>query len=210
MRVEFWFDPVCPFCWATSRWLHRVRPQRDLEIEWRSISLLFKNEMEEGHPFFEKAGRTRDLLRVVEAVRAGGRADRIGHLYTEFGRHIHHRGELDFDVAEVLERVGLDRSFASALTEPSWDDAIRSEMADGLGLTGPDVGTPLIAVDTAHGRRGLFGPVITEVPDDDDAVVLWDGFLALASTRGFYELKRTRTSAPELVDESVLDGQRAG
>lgn len=207
MRVEFWFDPVCPFCWATSRWINTVRPQRDLEIEWRPISLLFKNGMEEGHPFFEKASRTRDLLRVVEAARAAGHGDRIGNLYTEFGRRIHHRGELDFDVAEVLERVGLDPSFAAALTEESWDAVIRSSMDDGLALTGPDVGTPLIAVETDHGRRGLFGPVITEVPAGDDALRLWDGFLALAGTRGFYELKRTRTSAPELVDEAVLDGQ---
>jgi 2-hydroxychromene-2-carboxylate isomerase len=210
MNVDYWFDPICPFCWATSRWINRVGQHRDLNVNWRSISLLFKNEMTDpAHPFFEGASRSRDLLRVAEAVRAAGHEDQIGDLYTEYGRHIHHRGEIDFDVAAVLERVGLAASLASALTDPSWDEAIRAAMADGLALTGPDVGTPLIAIDTKNGTVGLFGPVITEVPDDDAAIELWDGFLKMANTSGFFELKRTRTSAPTLLPESVLDAQLA-
>jgi hypothetical protein len=75
-------------------------------------------------------------------------------------------------------------------------------------LTGPDVGTPLIAVETRHGRRGLFGPVITEVPDQEDALELWDGFINMANAKGFFELKRTRTAAPTLIPEADLDAQR--
>ena len=208
MNVDFWFDPICPFCWATSRWINRVAPHRDLEINWLPISLLFKNDIQDSSdPFFVKASRSRDLLRVVEAVRAAGHGDRIGDLYTEFGRQIHHRGNLDFDLAAVLEHLGLDVGFVSALDEASWDDAIRTAMADGLALTGPDVGTPLIAFDRPLGRVGFFGPVITEVPGDDEAVELWDGFLKMVDTPSFFELKRTRTHAPTLVDESVLDAQ---
>ncbi len=208
MHVDFWFDPICPFCWATSRWINRVRPHRQLEINWQPISLLFKNEITDpDHPFFPSASRSRDLLRVVVAARSAGHGDRIGDLYTEYGRHIHHRKELDFDVSEVLQRVGLDPAFATALTDDSRDDAIRASMADGLGLTGPDVGTPLIAMQTRHGRRGLFGPVITELPEDDDALELWDGVMAMFNAPGFFELKRTRTVAPTLAPESLLDEQ---
>ena len=207
MRIEFWFDPICPFCWATSRWINRVAPERDLDVEWRPISLFFKNGLQPGDHYHDEASRTRNLLRVVEAVRAGGHADRIGDLYTEFGRHIHHRHELDFDVAKVLVQVGLDASFADALDDDQFDQAIKDGMAEGLALTGDDVGTPLIAIDGRNGRRGFFGPVITEVPDGDDALELWDGFVKMAGTNGFFELKRTRDAMPTLVDESVLDEQ---
>jgi len=208
VNVDFWFDPICPFCWATSRWINRVAPRRDLQINWLPISLLFKNDIQDpSHPFFAKATRSRDLLRVVEAARAAGHGDRISDLYTEFGRQIHHRGNLDFDLAVVLEQLGLDTGLISALDEASWDDTIRAAMADGLALTGTDVGTPLIALYRPHGRVGVFGPVITEVPGDAEADELWDGFLKMLDTPGFFELKRTRTHEPTLVDESVLDAQ---
>ena len=207
MNVELWFDPACPFCWVTSRWLNSVAPHRDLDVTWRPISLFFKNDPPEDSPFHASTKRTRDLLRVVEAVRHAGHGDRIGELYTELGTRIHNRGELDFDVAEVLEGLGLDAGLADALDDPTWDDAIRASMADGLGLTGEDVGTPLIAVDGRRGRVGLFGPVITEVPDLDDGLRLWDGFVAMADTGGFYELKRTRTEAPTIPPEAVAHGR---
>ena len=140
-------------------------------------------------------------------MRAAGHGDRIGDLYTEFGRQIHHRDNVDFDLIPVLEQLGLDAGFVSALDEASWDDNIRAAMADGLSLTGTDVGTPLIALNRDHGRVGIFGPVITEVPDDDAAVELWDGFVKMLDAPAFFELKRTRTHAPKLVDESVLDAQ---
>ena len=205
MHVEFWFDPACPFCWLTSRWLNDVAPHRDLQIEWRPISLFFKNDPEPGSGMYEPSKRTRDLLRVVEAVRAAGHGDRIGALYTEFGRHIHARGELDFDVAATLQTVGLDTTLADALSDDRFDAAIRSAMDDGLSLTGQDVGTPLIAVRSeSAGRVGLFGPVITRRPDKDGALKLWDGFVAMAETPGFYELKRTRDQGPESPPEDEI------
>lgn len=198
MNVEFWFDPICPFCWMTSRWLDSISDERDLDITWRPISLLFKNDLTEGQPFFESARRTRDLLRVVESVRTAGLDERIGDLYTEFGRRIHHEGVTDFDVADILMGLGLDPSHAEALDDESFDDAIRDGMADGLALVGDDVGTPIIAVDGAAGRVGLFGPVITKMPSIEAGVKLWDGFMLMVDTEGFFELKRTRTDAPDM------------
>lgn len=209
MHLDFWFDPACPFCWATSRWVNRVAPERELDVTWRPISLLFKNELDADHPYYERTRRTADLLRVVEAVRAADRSDRIGALYTEFGRHIHNRGELDFDVAAVLATVGLDATFADALTDASFDDAIRTSMAEGLALTGDDVGTPLLAIDTGGGRVGFFGPVIVELPDLATSLELWDGLVKMVSVPAFFELKRTRSVAPTPPAESVLDDEPA-
>ena len=197
MKVSFWFDPACPFCWMTSRWIVSIAPERELEVDWQPISLLFKNEAGPDHPFFDRMAITRNLLRVVESLRAAGQADRIGAVYTAFGRKIHHEGTFEFDVAAILTELGLDPAHADAFDDERFDATIRSAMAVGLELTGNDVGTPIMAIDGANGRVGLFGPVITEFPRGEVALRLWDGFVAMAETPGFYELKRTRTSSPD-------------
>ena len=206
MNVAFWFDPVCPFCWMTSRWIDSIAAERDLDIDWQPISLLFKNDMEPGHPFYERASRTRDLLRVIESVRDAGFTNRVGDLYTEFGRRIHNDETPEFEVGPVLVQLGIDASHADALSDARFDVAIRERMAVGLELTGPDVGTPLIAIDRSDGERvGFFGPVLTKFPQPDAAVALWDGFVAMANDDGFFELKRTRTSAPDLPPVSAFN-----
>jgi hypothetical protein len=198
MRVEIWVDPACPFCWITSRWLVAVAPERDLEIEWRSISLKVKNNTSPDSPFFDAVSRTHSMLRVFESMRAAGLADRIGDVYTAFGTRIHHEGNRDFDVAAVLGELGIDPEHADALDDEGFDLTIGASMREGLALVGNDVGTPIIAIDGKAGRVGLFGPVITTMPSPDDRLTLWDAFVALADLDGFFELKRTRTGGPDL------------
>lgn len=198
MNVEFWFDPACPFCWMTSRWISAVAPERDLEITWRPISLMVKNNTAPDSPWYEGVKRTHSLLRVVESVRAAGHADRIFELYTRFGTKIHHEGTRDFDVAAILDDLGLDPAHAGALDDEQFDAAIRVSTDDALSLVGNDVGTPIIAMHTASARAGLFGPVITVMPKGEDSLRLWDGVVAMAETPGFFELKRTRTTAPDM------------
>jgi hypothetical protein len=207
MHVQFWFDPACPFCWMTSRWLVRVAAHRDIDIEWLPISLLVKNGTREGEPFFSEVSASHGMLRVVEAVREAGHTDRIGDLYTELGRQLHVLGE-PVDLPSALEGLGLDRSLARAADAERFDVAIRTAMDDGLSLVGDAVGTPIIAVERedGSGRIGLFGPVITELPDVEGSLRLWDGFLAMVSTDGFFELKRTRTVAPARLTEADLRG----
>jgi 2-hydroxychromene-2-carboxylate isomerase len=207
MHVQFWFDPACPFCWMTSRWLVRVQPHRDLDIEWLPISLLEKNGTREGEPFFAEVTASHGMLRVVEALRAAGHADRIGDLYTELGRALH-VDEVPVDLRAVLSGLGLDKRFAQAADDERHDAAIRESMEDGLGLVGSAVGTPIIAVPRSDGsgRVGLFGPVITALPDVESSLRLWDGFIAMVETDGFYELKRTRREAPEILSPAQLSG----
>lgn len=204
MKVEFWVDPLCPFCWVTSRWIREVAPHRDLDIDWRSISLLVKNQPEEGSRYHDVATTTHALLRVMESVRAAGQAEKLDALYTEFGRHIHSRKEFDFDVAGVLVGVGLDASHADAVADVAWDVAIQSSMKEGLGLTGDDVGTPIIAIEAPHGKVGIFGPVITNVLDLEPSLKLWDAYVAMVSTEGFFEIKRTRSEAPVMPPEDRI------
>lgn len=199
MKVQFWFDPACPWCWMTSRWLaDEVAPQRDLEIDWQPISLLFKNEPAEDSDYYEPVLWTTKLLRVVESMRDAGLADRIGDFYRVVGEKIHHEDGRYFDHAPILADLGIPAEHAAAFDDDQWDAAIRKGHDDGLSLVGQDVGTPIIAVTNSSGERvGLFGPVISKKPTGEAALKLWDGFLAMVETDGFWELKRTRTEGPQ-------------
>ena len=152
--------------------------------------------------------RTKKLLRVIESVKAEQGADAVAAMYTRFGTLIHHEGNLDFDLAAELEGLGIDAKHLAAYDDDSIDDVLRAQMEDGLSLVGNDVGTPIIAVPGPDGGRvGLFGPVISKVPQGEDALGLWDGLLLMARTEGFWELKRTRTVGPDMstVDPAILD-----
>jgi len=207
MHVQFWFDPACPFCWMTSCWLVRVAAQRDVTITWSPISLLMKNDTREGEPFFAEVTASHGMLRTVAALEADGHGDRIGELYTELGRVLHVEGGT-VDLRAVLSGLELDPAFAAAAGDDAHDAAIRASMDEGLALVGDAVGTPIIAVERpdGKGRVGLFGPVITELPDVAASLRLWDGFLAMVATDGFFELKRTRSEAPARLTPADLNG----
>ena len=194
MRVNYWLDPVCPWCWMTSRWLIDVAPHRDLDITWRSISLKLKNAANPDHPFAELYNTSHRLLRVLESVRAQHGNEAVSALYTEYGTRIHHGQDLNFAPADALESAGLDPRHGEAADLVALDDLIAADMAEGRALTGDDVGTPLIGFDDSNGDAvGIFGPVISRPLKLDDALRLWDSVHGAATIPGFWELKRTRT-----------------
>jgi hypothetical protein len=195
MKIDFWVDPGCPFCWATARWLvDEVQPHRDIDITWRPISLLFKNEPEPGTGWHDRAKFTHGLLRVMESVRTTDGNDGVFKLYWEFGSRIHHDKETPFDPADALTTVGLDTSHASAFDDASWDAVIRTGMDEGLELVGDDVGTPIIALANSNGvKTGYFGPVISRIPSTEKSVAMWDALVTMMDIDSFFELKRTRT-----------------
>lgn len=196
--VRFWVDPACPWCWTTSQWIRRIAADRDLDITWEPISLLVKNGTTSDSPWYEPVVWTRNLLRVMESVRAAGQGDRLGALYTEYGRRIHHEGERMWDPAEALAAVGLDTSHAAAAEDEAWDGPLLERMGQGLALVGNDVGTPIISIVRADGREvAAFGPVITRAPEHAKGLALWDAVVTLTELDEFWELKRTRTVGPE-------------
>jgi hypothetical protein len=198
--VDLWFDPTCPWCWNTSRWLNEVARTRDLTISWRSFSLAMKNadRTEQSERRRVRGEKTLRMLRVVEAARAAGADDVIGALYTEFGRRVHHEHEIDFDLGRALKDAGLDPELAAAADDADFDAAIAASMSQATDLAGDDVGVPILGFDVDGARRGFFGPILVHVPYGDEATRLWDGLMACAAVGGFSELKRRRDSGPQL------------
>jgi hypothetical protein len=197
VQLEFWIDPACPWCWITSRWVNDVAPHRDIDVVWRPISLKVKNDVQPDSPFYDAVVYTHGLLRVLEAVRGGEGDAPLGRLYTVYGEHIHHQQDMATSAADLLAEAGLDASYAAAFDDESWDSVIKASMDDGLSLTGDDVGTPILAFDDNGRRVGFFGPVISRRLPPDQALRLWDGVTAAATVDGFWEMKRTRTEAPD-------------
>lgn len=190
----------------TARWVvDEVAAERDLNITWQPISLLFKNEPAEDSPYYGRVVGSHRMLRVMEAVRASEGDGPTFPLYWEFASRIHHDGQADVDVADTLAAVGLDTSYAAAADDEAWDAEIRTRMDAGLELVGQDVGTPIIAWNRPDGRRlGIFGPVITRAPKGEDALKLWDGMMMMCEVDGFWELKKTRTERPEFGDRPSI------
>ncbi len=219
--VNFWFDPVCPFCWLTSKWLRIVQEQRDLSVDWRFISLRMVNadvDYDAHFPPEYEAGHTAGLrlLRVAARARAEHGREAMDPLYAAFGGRIFDtaadsarstdevRGTAAF-VEPLLEAAGLPTELAAALDDESWDATIRAETDEALSLTGKDVGTPIIQVGPPDGVA-FFGPVISRLPDEDAAVELWDHVVSLTRFPGFAELKRSLRERPQLASFGVTQG----
>ncbi len=209
--IEFFWDPVCPFAWITSRWVAKVAEQSDYRVDWRFISLRLLNKdrdyATEFPPGYEE-GHTAGLrmLRVAAAVRAERGREPLGALVTAFGESYWDQpegtdmaGRLSTaeHVAKVLIAAELPTSYAGALDDPSWDSAIDEETQLALSRTGRDVGTPIITFRPPHGVS-FFGPVISRVPGDDEAMVLWNAVTTLAAFPGFAEMKRSLREVPQL------------
>lgn len=194
--VDFWFDPVCPWAWMTSRWMTEVAEHRDVDLRWHVMSLAVLNE---GRDLPEEYRRLMDdawaAVRVlVAAARDHGDAV-LAPLYTAMGTRRHPGGRTDTDaiIAEALDDVGLPPELAAVGASDAVDDLLRASHAQAIELVGDDVGTPVMAVDGV----GYFGPVVTPAPTGQAALDLFDGLVAMTRVPGFYELKRSRTVGPQ-------------
>ncbi len=194
-QVEFWFDPICPWCWMTSRWVSEVAAVRGFEIAWHPISLQIINEGNDAGDHAEGMRQGLRMGRVVVAAEQLYGPDVVGKLYTAFGTRIHPGGRDDFDaiITESLGEADLSGQLDLSADDDQFDAVLRSNTAHALEIAGPNVGVPIISIDGV----AFFGPVVTPAPTGELALQLWDGIRAAASVPGFYELKRGRTVGPQ-------------
>jgi 2-hydroxychromene-2-carboxylate isomerase len=216
--IEFFWDPVCPFAWITSRWVAKVAAQTGYQVDWRFIALRLLNKDKdyatEFPPDYER-GHTAGLrmLRVAAKIRSDLGREPMGPLYEGYGQAYFDQpkgsgmrkrlGTVDH-IAEVLSKVGLPPAFAAAADDTSWDTEIDAETELALSRTGRNVGTPIITFEPPDGMS-FFGPVISRIPSDEEALPLWNAVLALARFPGFAELKRSLREAPQLRILGTLD-----
>ncbi|MCM2391972.1 DsbA family protein [Streptomyces albipurpureus] len=200
--VDFWFDPLCPWAWMTSRWMLEVEKVRDVEVSWHVMSLAVLNEDkldEIPEKYREGLKAAWGPVRVAIAAREQHGAEVLGKLYTALGTRFHNRGEGPTREAVVgaLEDAGLPVSLADYADQDTYDAELRASHKEGIDKVGQEVGTPVIAVPGPDGEQiAFFGPVVTPAPKGEEAARLWDGTLLVASIPGFYEIKRTRTAEP--------------
>jgi hypothetical protein len=197
--VQFWFDPVCPWAWITSRWILQVGEVRPVRPDWRIMSLAYLNlTQHEGkdlsEDYLERMGRAWGPIRVCAAAAEQAGPGILGPLYTALGTRFHVEGRREDPtvIPEALAEVGLPESLASAAKSTEFDEKIKRSHHDAFDDVGVDVGTPVIRIR----GHAIFGPVITPAPKGEAAGRLWDGLVLITGTDGFFELKRTRDRKP--------------
>ena len=194
--AEFWFDPLCPWAWMTSRWMTEVEQTRPVDITWSVMSLSVLNEGR------DLPADYRDFLdtgwgpaRVVTAAMELHGPEVAKPLYDAIGTALHPDaiGDNDEAIRIGLAKAGLPEELAKFASSNEYDAQLRASTQRALDLVGDDVGTPVISVDGVS----FFGPVVTPAPKGEDAGKLWDGCVLVASTPGFFELKRSRSVSPQ-------------
>lgn len=197
--VQFWFDPLCPWAWITSRWMLEVEKVRPVRTDWRIMSLAYLNLIQhEGkgltEEYLEGMKKAWGPIRVVAAAAQHSGQDILGPLYTAIGTRLHNEGRRQDPqvIPDALAEVGLPASLAGAAESDELDQLIKDSHNEAFDEVGIDVGTPVIRI----AGNTIFGPVITPIPRGEAAGKLWDGVALVTATDGFFELKRTRDRKP--------------
>ena len=198
-NVGFWFDPLCPWAWITSRWMLEVEKVRPVRVDWRIMSLAYLNLVQhEGkglsEEYLERMNRAWGPVRVCAAAAADAGPAILGPLYTAIGTRLHNQGRREDPavIPEALAEAGLPAWLADAAETAEFDDVIKKSHHEAFDEVGLDVGTPVVKIR----GKALFGPVITPAPKGEAAGELWDGLVLVSKADGFFELKRSRDRKP--------------
>ncbi|WP_026533553.1 mycothiol-dependent nitroreductase Rv2466c family protein [Arthrobacter sp. H41] len=194
-KADFWFDPLCPFAWITSRWMGEVEQVRSVSVDWHVMSLAVLNEGRDlPADYQELMQKGWAPVRVITAARELHGSEYVKKLYDAMGTRIHNEGNADFGavIDESLEEVGLPADLAAYGSTDEYDTQLRASHQDGIDRVGDEVGTPVVAFN----GTAFFGPVLTKIPRGEQAGRIFDGAVLMSEFPEFFELKRSRTESP--------------
>jgi 2-hydroxychromene-2-carboxylate isomerase len=198
-KVRFYFDPICPWCYQTSRWAKQLEGLGEIEVDWRVFSLEVVN-LEEGKDPKELEARSGPALRTSTLIHKRAGAKAVGDFYTALGRRVWEQAPPEDEVPAVrgsLAEAGLDEAWCDeALADPATWTAVLDEHNALVDRTG-SFGVPTIVIGDDEGPA-IFGPVILSQPSDADAIELWRHVSGLTRYGNFFELKRGRPGLPDL------------
>lgn len=197
--VQFFFDPICPWAWLTSRWMVEVTQVRPVQVSWQVMSLAILNESDDKNisdEYRERIRSSRGPGRLCVAAEQEHGPEFVLPLYTALGTLIHHDGrERGREMYEdALAAAGLPVEMAELADGDKYDDLLRASHERAMAGVGEDVGTPVLVTE----RFSIFGPVVSPAPTGERAGMFWDAVSQVAGTEGFFELKRTRDARPAL------------
>ena len=201
-KVTFWFDCTCPFAWVTSRWMKEVEKVRDVEVEFRPMSLSVLNEGRDLPADYAAGMEAAWGPARVAAQVAAEAPEKMDAYYTAMGTLIHVGGQggkkgygaYNDLIAQALADAALPSEFASVADTTERDADLRAFQQEAIDLVGDDVGTPVVKL----GDTAFFGPVITRIPTGEEAGEIFDAALRLAQYPYFFEIKRSRTEHPQV------------
>jgi hypothetical protein len=194
--VDFWFDPACPWAWLTSRWILEVAKVRPVQPYFRIMSLAVLNEENDvPEEYREFIRRGWQATRLCAAVARDYGQQAVADVYTAYGTRRHGRGqEVDNDFfVGVIADAGLPAELIDLIDDPSLDPLVRESHEAGMKLVGDDVGTPIISFN----GYATFGPIVSRVPQGEQAGVLWDAVELMSTVPYVYEIKKGRTEDPQ-------------
>lgn len=208
--VRFHFDPICPWAYQTSRWVRQLVELGVLQVEWGVFSLEIANAgaqeaREKGH------ARSADALRTVVLVRDEDGHAAVHGFTAALGRRVHEAGEA-LDDGATIEAALTDAGLPTVLADKAaGDDALWRRVVDehtALVERTRSFGVPTIVLDGGEGPA-IFGPVISRVPSEADAMALWHHVAWLTRYQNFSELKRDRAIDPDLESFRAFRAQQA-
>ena len=202
-QVQFHFDPRCPWCFQASRWIRRLTELGEIRPTWSLYCLELANLKEGQDPVaMGSTARSATALRTAAAIQlATGSSEGVGAFYKALGDRVWLTSEPASDrdqaVRESAVAAGFDAELLDkAMADPAtWEEVMRQHywLADGRH----GIGVPSIVLGGGSGPE-IFGPVLSHLPSDEDALAIWEHVRWLARYDNFYELKRYRTHQPDL------------